>query len=54
MCADRVHVRPSLRDSLTNLRQIRSLSDVKTALVNWSLRPRKRQNCCGHYGDPGC
>ncbi len=54
MPGKKIHVRPSLRDSWTNLKKIRSLADVKATFVNWSYRPRKLQNCCGNYGDPGC
>ena len=54
MCADPIRVEPSFRDSLANLRRVRSLGDLKRVVVNWSYRPRYKQNCCGHYGEPGC
>ena len=54
MCADPVRVLPSFRDSLANLRRVRSLGDLTNVLVNWFSRPWRRASCCGNYGDPGC
>ena len=54
MCADPIRVQPAIRDSLANLRRVHSLGDLKTVLLNWSSRPRRRANCCGNYGEPGC
>ena len=52
--AGKIRVVPSVADSWHNLKQIRSPRDAWRALVNWSYRPRRHQNCCGNYGDPGC
>ena len=54
MCDDAPRLRSSLRDALANMRRVRSAADLKRMVVNWSYRPRTRQNCCGRYGEPGC
>ena len=47
MCAAPIHVQPAFRDSLANMGRVRFLGDLKTVLVNWSFRLRRRANCCG-------
>jgi len=48
--------RPSLRGFFTNWRESDLPVHRKLALTfrNWWIRIQKRQNCCGHLGEPGC
>ena len=46
---------PSLSAYLTNLSQPMPLGQKMRLLVrNLWIRVVKRQNCCGHDGEPGC
>ena len=48
-------VRPSGADVWANLRGARSpLSALRGMAGNTWLKLRRRDNCCGNYGDPGC
>ena len=46
---------PSPSKAWANLRQPMPISR-KLRLIgqNWAIRFRKRQDCCGHPGQPGC
>ena len=47
--------RPSLKAYLTNLSQPMPFwKKVGLVFRNASIRIVKRQNCCGHDGEPGC
>lgn len=47
--------RPTLKATLDNLRQPMPLREkLRLVARNFSLRFSKRQNCCGHPGQPGC
>ncbi len=46
---------PSLADTLANLRSADSpLEAMRGMLSNTWIKLRRRDNCCGNYGDPGC
>jgi hypothetical protein len=48
--------RPSLRSVLTNWREYEAPLRVKLRLAarnNWT-KLRRRANCCGNDGEPGC
>ena len=49
-------VRPSLRAAFANWRKPDwSWRDkLRLALANNLLKLRRRSNCCGHLGEPGC
>jgi hypothetical protein len=48
-------MRPSIRAYLTNLTVPMPLGQKLRLLVrNAGIRIVKRQNCCGHDGEPGC
>jgi hypothetical protein len=48
-------MRPSPRAFLTNLSVPMPLwRRVRLLLRNMAIRVVKRQNCCGHPGEPGC
>ncbi len=52
MCSDD---RPKLSDFITNMDQPMPLSRKLRLLGrNLWIRVVKRQNCCGHNGEPGC
>lgn len=49
------HPRPSIRDSIVNLRRsIGRRHAVYGLLSNTLTKMRRLDNCCGNYGDPGC
>ena len=46
---------PSFGDVIGNLRGADSPADaVRGLLSNAWIKLRRRDNCCGNYGDPGC
>ncbi len=48
-------VRPSLGDVIRNLRHASSpWAAAKGMAANTKIKIQRRDNCCGHYGDPGC
>lgn len=48
-------VRPSGADAWANLRGARSpLAALRGMAGNTWLKLRRRDDCCGNYGDPGC
>jgi hypothetical protein len=48
-------MRPSLSAYLTNLEQPMPIGrKIRLLLQNISIRIAKRQDCCGHPGEPGC
>jgi hypothetical protein len=48
-------VRPSLSDFVDNLRRpVPRARWVYLLVRNLGLRVVRRQNCCGHPGEPGC
>jgi hypothetical protein len=52
MCSD---TRPKLSDFITNMDQPMPLGrKLRMLFSNLWLRVVKRQNCCGHKGEPGC
>ncbi len=47
--------KPSMGDALANLRGAdRPWQAARGFLTNSWIKLRKRDNCCGNYGDPGC
>ncbi len=53
--SDSAKKRPSLRAVFTNMK-VKMPLHRKLYLVfrnNW-IKIRRRQNCCGHLGEPGC
>jgi hypothetical protein len=45
----------SANAALRNWRQPMPLGrKIRLALKNVSIKIRKRQTCCGNYGEPGC
>ena len=47
--------RPSIRDFLTNLSgPMPFWEKVSLLLRNNAVKIKKRQDCCGHAGEPGC
>ncbi len=56
MAEERPHVKPSLRDSMTNWRQsgLPFFSKLSLSMRNHWTKLRTRRNCCGNYGQPGC
>ena len=53
MCSDHRQSTPS--ETLANLRQPMPLKRKLRLLLrnNW-IKIRKRQDCCGNHGEPGC
>jgi hypothetical protein len=52
---DHSHKRPSIRDFLTNLSGPMPLGRKISLLIrNNATKIKKRQDCCGHPGEPGC
>jgi len=48
-------VRPSLGDAGRNLRHASNpWAAVRGWMSNTALKIRRRDNCCGNYGEPGC
>ena len=46
---------PSIGDTIANLRSADSpLHALRGFFGNAWIKMRKRDNCCGNYGDPGC
>ena len=53
MCAS--ESRPSLNATIANLRAPMPLGKkLRMMARNYWLRIAKRQDCCGHPGEPGC
>ncbi len=53
MCS--VDKQPSPSDFMANLRQPMPLGKkVRLVARNLAVRIRKRSDCCGHAGEPGC
>ena len=49
------HERGNTATAMRNLRQPGSWSwKVERLAVNIGLRVRRRSDCCGNYGEPGC
>ena len=49
------HPKPSLRDSIGNLRRAVSSREAILGLFSNTLtKMRRADSCCGNYGDPGC
>lgn len=49
------HPRPSVRDSIINLRRSISRRHALYGLIaNSLIKARRLDNCCGDYGAPGC
>ena len=47
--------RPSITSFLTNLRAPMPLGrKIRLLLRNNWIKIRRRSNCCGHPGEPGC
>lgn len=48
--------RPSMRDFFANWRtsDMSAPHKVAATLRNTVTKVRKRQNCCGNHGEPGC
>lgn len=47
-------LRPSPRDTWTNLRRAGLLRGATGLLPNTLRKARRRSTCCGRFGDPGC
>ena len=47
-------LRPSPRDTWTNLRRAGPLHAARGLLLNTLRKATRRSNCCGRFGDPGC
>lgn len=47
---------PSFRQSLRNFWEsdLPFLERCRVAVENNAIKARKRQNCCGNHGEPGC
>jgi hypothetical protein len=56
MCAGPPPPRPSLRSAVANFRGSDLGLGERFRLVGVNLlsRVRRRRDCCGHYGEPGC
>ncbi|MCY4619508.1 MAG: hypothetical protein OXD50_13330 [Chloroflexi bacterium] len=49
------HPRPSVRDSIINLRRsIGRRHAIYGLIKNTLIKVRRLDNCCGDYGAPGC
>ena len=48
--------RPSIRDFFTNFDTYDAslATKVRLALRNMALKARRRSDCCGNHGQPGC
>ncbi len=48
--------RPSFRESMKNFwrSDMPFVERCMTAMRNNAIKARKRQNCCGNHGEPGC
>jgi hypothetical protein len=48
--------RPSLRDSFVNFGTYEASlrTKIRLLVVNNASKWRRRSNCCGHLGEPGC
>ena len=48
--------RPSFVQSLRNFwtSDLPMVERVRKAAENNAIKARKRQNCCGNHGEPGC
>ena len=48
--------RPSFGSSMRNFwrSDVPFLERCATAIRNNAIKARKRQNCCGNHGEPGC
>lgn len=47
-------IKPSGADVWTNLRGAGPLAALRGMAANTWIKLRRRDNCCGNYGDPGC
>ena len=47
-------IKPSGADAWANLRRAGALAAVRGMAANTWIKLRRRDNCCGNYGDPGC
>lgn len=47
-------IKPSGADVWANLRGAGALAAVRGMAANTWIKLRRRDNCCGNYGDPGC
>ncbi len=55
MCEGHDHGRPSVSETLQNLRQPMPLGHkVRLVLRNNWIKLRTRSSCCGNLGEPGC
>ena len=46
---------PSIGDTIANLRNADNpLHAARGFVSNAWIKLRRRDNCCGNYGDPGC
>ena len=46
---------PNMRSVLTNMSVPMPIhKKLPLAFRNNLIKLKKRQNCCGHYGEPGC